>query len=343
MTVQFLPLSSRPALPGDGPVTDGAWLQAWSTAFDTGTRLLLTPDGTACMPLLRQSRGPANLLRILCSPTNGHSQYAGLALSPENPEGSAKALLSAATALPRWDFLHLQGLSLAYRDPLHRAADALGLNLQTERRFSHHVADLAAIRAGTLPAPMSGATRRRKDRQLRALERVGRVEFTRAAGPDRFAALEIYLQAEQLSWKAAGGELLSASPGISGFYRSVATLPGTEIWLMRLDSRPIAGMILRRAAGELVCLKTFFDHALDAYSPGALLTISIMRHHLQDPMTARMNFYSGKDAYRFLATGDIPLCDLIIWSPGARPALIRAIRGMRHGFRTICPPGAPRS
>ena len=341
MTVRFLPLAACPSLPGTGPVGDAAWLQAWSAAFRADARLLMTADGAAWMPLLRQSRGPANLLRTLCSPTNGHSQYAGLVLSPDDPEGSAKALLRAATGLAGWDFLRLQGVPLADCAPLHRAAETLGLRLQIERRFPHHVADLAAVRAGALPPPMSGATRRRKDRQLRALERIGTVGFTRACGPDRPAALEDYLRAERLSWKSAGGELLSASPAIGGFYRAVAMMPGTEIWSMLLEGRPIAGMILRRAAGELVCLKTFFDSALDPHSPGSLLAIAILRHHLQDPAPARMNFYSGKDSYRFLATGQLQLCDLIIWGRGARPALLRRGRGLLHRLRAARAPAVP--
>lgn len=340
MTVQSLPLSACPPRQGDGPVSDAAWLQAWAAAFADSARVLVAGDGLARLPLVRQFRKPANLLRVLGSPTNGQSQYAGLCLSPDDPEGSAKALLQAAADLSGWDFMHLQGVPLADCAPLQRAAAALGLTVQVERQFLHHVTDLAAVREGTLPPPMSSPTRRRKDRQMRALERLGQVEVTRATGPDCPAALEAYLTAEPTSWKAEGGELLTATPAITAFYRAVAMLPGAEIWLMRLDGRVIAGMILRRAGGELVCLKTFHDRVLDAHSPGSLLAICIQRHHLQDPDSRRMNFFSGKDAYRFLATGQDQLCDLILWGPGARPALMRGIRGLLHRLRPARSPAA---
>lgn len=333
MNPERLVISDQPTATPNGPVTDAAWLQAWTAAFDQGPSYSISA-GDAGLTLFSRPKGPAGLLRALAGPTNGQSQYAGLVLSPSDPVGSAAALLRAATARKGWDVLHLQGVSQADCAPLAQAAASSGLTLQVERSFFHYIADLAAIRAGTAPPLMSGDTRRRKERQFRALERTGSVTFSRATGEDCHAALKLYLQAERASWKAESGELLSSNAQISRFYHLVATLPGTEIWLMHLDSRPIAGLVLRCVAGELVCLKTFYDRALDAFSPGALTVIHILRHSLQDPHVSRVNFFSGKESYRSLSTGQIDLCDLIIWGPGHRAALLRRMRGLLHWLRT---------
>lgn len=328
----------RPMLSAMGPVADTAWLRIWADAFDPDARLFIVTDGNgtplARLALCRERRGPRGLMRTLRSPTNGQALYAGLRLDPAAPEDSARRLLAAAAALPGWDFMRLQGLTEDGLHPLMAAAASLGLTPEIERHFFHHRIDLAAMRAGTLPLPMGGDTRRRKDRQLRALEKEGQVTFLRATGAEEcLPALERYMAAERSSWKATGGELLTDSAGLMDFYRNVMRLPGAEVWLLELDDQPIAGTLMRRAAGELACLKTFYDAALNRFSPGALIQIRYFRHHLEDPETNVIDLCSGKDAYRYLATHQAQLADLTIWNRGVRPFLLRTARQLGRRLR----------
>ncbi|EEW24152.1 GNAT family N-acetyltransferase [Rhodobacter ferrooxidans] len=316
----------------NGPVSDARWLGLWAAAFCAAEPVALVSRGTF-LPLCREMRGPMAGAQVLRGMTNGQSQYTPAALDPTATDRAAQDILKALKRMAGWDFLHLQGLPESVAAALEQAALALGLRPVTEHVFANLETDLAAIRAGTRTYPLRGETRRRKDRQLRALQREGEVSFVRATEGQLPEAMRAYLAAEQRSWKARAGEVLADGGALEQFYHGLAQLPGVEIWLLRLQEEVIAGVILRRGGGTLVALKCLYDQRFHKFSPAILLLHRVLQYALGDPDLARIDWYSDKDSYRIFSTDACARRDLVIWSDGMRPTFLRHSRQMLQWIR----------
>lgn len=326
------------------PTTGRDWLARWYAAFaqpDRDPALILRDAGGAVaglMPLVGATQGPLGMVRVLRSPTNGQAQYAALRLPAGSLDVAAQALLAVLRRRPGWDFLHLQGVPLPEAEALERAAASLGMGVGQEHAFSHLITDLAGLRAGRLSLPMSGDTRRRKERQARALEREGGLCFETVRDPAALpAAMEAYLEAERISWKAEAGELLTDTPTLAGFYRRMVDRPGPDeapqIRFLRLEGRIIGGLLVFRAADDAVALKTFFDPDFSRHSPGMLLLMRLVSDLMAEPGVARLHWYSGKASFEALATGRRAFRDLMIWGPGPRARIAQGARRALHRLR----------
>jgi CelD/BcsL family acetyltransferase involved in cellulose biosynthesis len=83
------------------------------------------------------------------------------------------------------------------------------------------------------------------------------------------------LRVERTSWKERQGTSIGAEPDAAGFYTRLAracSQRGTlRIEILTLDGRPVAHILGVSLAGVYYALKTSYDEAYQAWSPGVVL------------------------------------------------------------------------
>lgn len=309
----------------DDPTRGPDWLAAWYGAFARASAapcVVWQPrEGLAgLLPLTAVRRGP---MRVLCSPTNGHSQRAPYLCAAGEEATFAAAAIHALEGLHGWDALRLQGLSPTAAQALAAAAERAGWRVEVERDFRHLLRDHA------LPlVERSRDTSKRQARQERALARMGEISCRWAEGTAAVPALEDYFVAERQSWKARDGELLTANAAIAGFYRTLADGSGSglEVGFLRVDDRIAAGILLLRRGRRRVALKIFHDDGFARFSPAACL----LRSAAERAAPGVLDLYTGRDVYAPLANAEMRLRDLLLWPPRPRARLLRTLRTAAH-------------
>jgi hypothetical protein len=117
-----------------------------------------------------------------------------------------------------------------------------------------------------------------------------------ATEPERVAALfSDYATLESSGWKSQQGTAVSAASAQGRFYASTLqnfAACGRAICLaLRLDGAPIAVDLCVRSADSIVILKTTYDEARKALSPGQLLHEEAFRHFFALPGLRRVEFF----------------------------------------------------
>lgn len=146
---------------------------------------------------------------------------------------------------------------------------------------------------------LPGDFRNTVSRMTRRVARAGRVEWVsshdRAAAP---ALLELYLDLERRSWKAAAQAGLDRHPRRLAFFRSLC---GPEqplqlaFDLVLLDGVPIAAMMSGMFAGGYYALETTYDSAYADLSPGYLTWLLAIRHGIVEGLRS----YNLQSAYSY--------------------------------------------
>ncbi|MEK7252919.1 MAG: GNAT family N-acetyltransferase [Actinomycetota bacterium] len=136
-------------------------------------------------------------------------------------------------------------------------------------------------------------------RRRRLLEANGAVTYTQHDGTeDLESLLTAGFSVEGSGWKDASGTAVRSDPHVETFYRRVAEWAATQgmlrLHFLRLDETPIAFDFAFVGSGAEWLLKTGFDPALFALSPGSLLRAEVLERA----------FASGLERYEFLGTAD---------------------------------------
>jgi len=105
--------------------------------------------------------------------------------------------------------------------------------------------------------------------------------------PDEFAsAFDDVLAVERASWKHGAGTSFAAGAASAGFYRSFGAQAAENGWLrlrlLYLDGRPAAHVFALARKGEFLALKTSYDEARKALSPGSVLVESVVREAFRE-------------------------------------------------------------
>lgn len=317
------------ALDADGDLTTCAdWARTWHAAFGTPADLLVR-SGSAALPLTIERRRGSRVLRSF---TNGHSQRS---LTGSPAPGTAEGLVQALVARGGWDMVHVQGLSMDWATAFARAGRKSGLAVNVEHESTQLTADLSGDRELFLNG-RSRSTFKRKAQLERAMRRSHHIRFVEPP-PDQ--TMSRYLAAEQQSWKAERGELLSASPQIESFYRTLATnrfANEGRPWIVTLQSgeHMIAGILFLRNRQQAVALKSFYDRDFARFSPGFVLLRHCIERLVEQRLSGRLDFYSGRSAYEPFATGLTVYQDLVLWAPTTRARMLRVARRALHRSRT---------
>ncbi len=294
-----------------------AWTVSFWEAFgDAGPPVeahVLRRDGAlaAVVPIRRAGR----LARTWRALENEHTPYLGVALAGGDPEAATRVLVYL---LDEVDCLTLRRLPLG--GPACRAFEeaARALEMPVARHPYEGSGDCWIDLART-PAAFEAALPkglRRDTRKLRKLEGLGRVALDQVtSGPALAGALAECLALEQAGWKGRAGTAIVSQRTTERFYRQLAARASRAgelaLDLLRLDGRIVAFNLTLRAGGQIDDLKTGYDEALAAYSPGTiLLSLAIGRecarggfdrYHLGRPAPYKLPWASGVETLGTLA------------------------------------------
>lgn len=134
--------------------------------------------------------------------------------------------------------------------------------------------------------------RREYSRLWRRLTEQGELAHRIARTPDevRFA-FEHFLTLEASGWKGRRGTAMAVDRFRAAFAReavnNLAERDCVRIHTLELDGRVIAILIVFTFSGEAWTWKTAYDETLQAYSPGMLLMIEVVKNHLEDTNITR--------------------------------------------------------
>ena len=307
----------------DDPSRSPAWQRAWYLAFgdiDHDPVVLVEDEGARLCGFLAlhwaKPRFIGDPVRRLRSTTNGHSAYTALSVSPRRPE-VLHSLLDAGALLP-WDQMELVAVQAPLAERVAEWARSRGLIAQLGGKRSTPV--FSFNRTGSNRSPTSGFPARSPQTRSRerALERQGTLVLEVVNIPtDLRHALEEYLEAESRSWKAGSGELLTADPFITRFYRELVEAADDRtrpvIHFLRLDGNVIAARFSVLKDGMLVANKTFFDDALRRSAPGIILEHRFLEAVAENPAVDHIDFYTRMQHYDAFANRHEDFQNIRVW------------------------------
>jgi len=288
------------------PFARPGWLRPWAEAAGLRLEALTAYCGDRLVGVLPVV---GNRHRIR-TPADWHSPWFE-AVVADDPSIQALAAALAGTAGPRVtvDFvLAGEGTARAAADALYAAGYRLRPRVRQESPFIAVQGDWQQYQ-DTLPGRRRSELRRR----ARRLEEAGKATWEvheEAKGLPRL--LEEALAVETAGWKGAAGTAIASHPAAARFYREVAMWAAERGWLrlafLRLDGRALAFDLALETQGRHFLLKTGYDPAFNALSPGLLLR----RHMLQRA------FDLGLASYEFCGEAEPWKLE---WAKATRPVL----------------------
>lgn len=232
--------------------------------------------------------------------------------TPSNPWSAAGELLLDTTAdvevvldvlvramrrLP-WQFLWLHNVALdsARWNALRQALDRAGVPADQKEHFQVGLLEIDHDWEGYRQS-WSSNHRQKMARSARRLAKAGEVQFSmlshlepREVEPWMRRGFEV----EDRSWKGAAGTSVLRCPGIFDFYLRQAKLLAAynqlELAFLECDGRPIAFEYCWNAKGVCQMIKTGYDAAYSAYTPGQLLRYYVLQQLHGEPERRAYDF-----------------------------------------------------
>lgn len=316
-----------------GPLVQAAHRAVFEAGHDPVAVVAEGTEGLLSLwPLTRRriAAGPVGW-RELGFARNAHSLRNHLLL-PDRPDVLA-AMLAACMALRGWDTLAFDNLpeDAALDEALPRVARRLGLACDppTPGRMLLH-ADLAGGFEAFL-ATRSGQFRRQQRKRARELDALGSVKIEALEGPAVVAARADWQAVAARSWQAeeAPATLTEAD------WRFHTALAGCgRLWLLRIDSRPVAALRMLEDQGAAYVHTMHYDRALRDHAPGLVL----FAHMMEDAAArgvARVDFNGNTAFFQRWATGAVIHRNWRLYRPGAAGQAIRMARAGLRGLRRI--------
>jgi len=253
------------------------WVTAWLATYwaDRPLAFLFVYSGDTLIglaPLLDDRLGEIGCPRSLVTPVNPHARRCGL-LADGDPETVVAVLLS-----------HLEGTRRGARIRL-RCCDAASAAVaaiggQAPRSLVRRKDSTPIIRLeGGWDAYLASRPRHLRHELTRKRKRLDLewdakwIGVADAAGVER--AMTDVLRIERNSWKDREGTSLVSEPSAAAFYNRVARSCAPRGWwrveLLYLDGQPVAHLLAAVYRGTYYALKTSYDEAYRAWSPGIVL------------------------------------------------------------------------
>lgn len=165
-----------------------------------------------------------------------------------------------------------------------------------------------------------GGAKAKEFRRLarRLAERGTLEERSTARGWNRDEAVAAFLALEAAGWKGEAGTALAAIPDHARFVEEVfavgAATGEARVDALVLDGRAVAAALTLVAGDRAWYLKTTYDEALSAYSPGVLLTLALSRALAERPGPALIDScaIAGHAMIERLWSSRLSIADLII-------------------------------
>ena len=282
------------------PFQTTGWLRAWARAFrpaDRDCHLATVRDGATgallmALPLVREERGS---LAMLTLPDRGVTDYQGPIVAPGFDLNDYPTIWRELVRhLPPADVLLIEkspGRIGSVANPV------TGLGAVRASRFARHVLPLDAPFAELRATRFDGTSMRSLTRKRGKLERKGALRFELVSGRDHAAAFD-----QVLAWRAARfADVNSADKaGIErAFYQELLAEVGlARLGLLTLDGNVIAGAFGVEAGGTFAMLCLAYDTAFKNYSPGLLITETLIEWYCRRGFTA-FDFTIGNEGYKF--------------------------------------------
>lgn len=109
-------------------------------------------------------------------------------------------------------------------------------------------------------------------------------------------AVEEFLELEARGWKGAAGTAIKSDPRVANFYRTAAVrfagIGASEINLLRIGDRCVAGQFCFRVGRALNILKIGYDEERSKLAPGNMLLESVMRRCADESDVDTINLVS---------------------------------------------------
>lgn len=274
------------ALEQDHPFSDHAWFAAWYAAFAGRAEPCVAlawrgSDLAAAFPLLRRGRR-------LAAASNYHSPL--FAVPASDMEARAAVVNAALDASASELVVHGLPVVSSSAETFRAATTARRRGFVEEAVHVSPIIDTTGDAEAW--AKQHGSTLRRRRRKLEREHTVNLRLEADAADLDR--GFEI----EGSGWKLRNGTAIVAQPTTTDFYRALATTYAERGELLQgwldVNGTPVAWHLTLRRGDRLYMLKTGFDEAHRALTPGLIL-------HL---LTAEQCFATDVTAYELLGDAE---------------------------------------
>jgi CelD/BcsL family acetyltransferase involved in cellulose biosynthesis len=264
------------------------WISAWLDTYwkDGPLAFLFVRRGEELVglaPLLDDREGRLGCPRALVTPVNPHARRCSL-LAADGPGSVVEAVLGHLERTRRGSRMRLRCCDAA--SPVVEALEGrrpLSLVRQKDTnpiiRLAGSWEEYLASRPRHLRHELA-----RKRRRLETEWDAKWVSVADAAGAER--AMTDVLRIERNSWKDREGTSLVSEPGASAFYTRIARTCAARGWLrvdlLYLDGEPVAHILGVAHRGTHYALKTSYDEAYRAWSPGIVLFQNAIRKAFED-------------------------------------------------------------
>jgi hypothetical protein len=242
----------RPGLPFSAPV-----IRAWATPFG--------PQGT---PLIDHDDPVGALEDLFDILARDHIKMPEVLVLPEMRANGAVAKLIRSVAVGR----QLPFVSIEQRERPFLESNLDGEDYVKQAIGAHH--------------------RREYSHLWRRLAEKGELAHRIARTPDEVRhAFEHFLTLEARGWKGRRGTAMAVDRFRAAFAReavnNLSERDCVRIHTLELAGRVVAILIVFTVSGEAWTWKTAYDETLQAYSPGMLLMIEVVKNHLEDANITR--------------------------------------------------------
>ncbi|MBO0710050.1 MAG: GNAT family N-acetyltransferase [Acetobacteraceae bacterium] len=263
-------------------------------AGETGCFAVWPPRGPpdAIFPLVRAAHGD---LRSLTNPYS--CVYAPL-LAPRLGDdriiraGEALGVLCRGRARVRLDALPAEWPALP---PLLEGVRRAGLVVHRFNHFGNWYEPVGGVSWAGYLAARPGALREIMRRKLRRIARGRSVAIEVVTGAEGLGAgIGAFETVYGRSWKEPE-PFPAFNPALM---RAISPLGSLRLGLMRIDGEPVAAQFWIVEDGRATVLKLAHDERFKAYSPGTVLTASMLRRLLDEERVREIDFGRGDDRYK---------------------------------------------
>ena len=300
----------RPGLPLSTPV-----IRAWSTPFG--------PQGT---PLIDHDDPVGVLEDLFDILARRHLKLPDVLVLPEMRANGPAAKLIRSVAVGR----QLPLVAIEQKERPFLESDLDGDAYIKQAIGAHH--------------------RRDYNRLWRRLAEKGELAYRVARTPDDVRhAFEHFQTLEASGWKGKRGTAMAVDRFRAAFAReavnNLAERDCVRVHTLELDGRVIAILIVFTVSGEAWTWKTAYDESLNAWSPGVLLMIEVVKNHLNDPNINRtdscavpdhpvmMRLFDKRETIETLVIGLNPSTDKLVRQAASQIHLYQRTRNLARIVR----------
>lgn len=266
------------------------WISAWLATYwrDRPIRFLFVRDGNdlaGLAPLLDDAAGLIGCRNSLVTPVNPHARRCGL-LHDGRPAEVLEAVMTHLVRTRKGARLRMPCCDAA--SALVKAVENRGTRIMVRAKGPAPIVRIDGDWDGYL-ASRSRHLKRELARKARKLETEWNVKWITAAGADHERAMNDVFLIERNSWKDRRGTSMRSEPGAAEFYSRLARGCAANDWLrvelLFLDDRPAAHLCGVVYKSTYYALKTSYDEAFRAWSPGVLLCEHVLERAFDDGLS----------------------------------------------------------